>query len=73
VFAGVAERLARFVEPFGRLLNQPAQRSHAADYVSGLLSDLERARTWSRLRTATIKSATRCSTSSVAPRGTTRR
>lgn len=42
VFSGVAERLARFVEPFGRLLNQPAQRSHAADYVSGLLSDLER-------------------------------
>lgn len=34
--------MARFVEPFGRLLNQPAQRSHAADYVSGLLSDLER-------------------------------
>lgn len=42
VFAGVEERLAKFVEPFGRLLKQAAQRSHAADYVSGLLSDLER-------------------------------
>jgi SRSO17 transposase len=42
VFSGVAERLAKFVEPFGRLLKQPAQRSHAANYVSGLLSDLER-------------------------------
>jgi len=42
VFAGVAERLAQFVEPFAALLRQPAQRDHATDYVSGLLSDLER-------------------------------
>lgn len=42
VFAGVAERLAKFVEPFAELLGQPAQREHAADYVGGLLSDLER-------------------------------
>lgn len=42
VFSGIRERLAKFVEPYGRLLKQPAQRSHAADYVSGLLSDLER-------------------------------
>ncbi|MBX3435516.1 MAG: IS701 family transposase [Pirellulales bacterium] len=42
VFAGVAERLAKFVEPFAALLRQPAQREHAADYVGGLLSDLER-------------------------------
>lgn len=42
VFAGVAERLTKFVEPFAKLLGQPAQREHAADYVGGLLSDLER-------------------------------
>lgn len=42
VFAGVAQRLSEFVEPFAELLRQPAQRGHAADYVGGLLSDLER-------------------------------
>jgi len=42
VFAGVAQRLAEFVEPFAALLRQPVQREHATDYVSGLLSDLER-------------------------------
>jgi len=42
VFSGVEQRLARFVEPFAQLLRQPAQRSHAADYLSGLLSDLKR-------------------------------
>jgi SRSO17 transposase len=42
VFAGVAERLSEFVEPFAALLRQPVQREHATDYVSGLLSDLER-------------------------------
>jgi SRSO17 transposase len=41
VFAGVAQRLAQFVEPFAARLRQPAQREHATDYVSGLLSDLE--------------------------------
>lgn len=42
VFAGIAERLTEFVEPFAERLRQPAQREHAADYVGGLLSDLER-------------------------------
>lgn len=42
VFRGVVERLTKFVEPFAQLLTQPAQRQHAADYLSGLLSDLER-------------------------------
>lgn len=42
VFQGVAERLAKFVEPFAKLLGQPAQRRHAVDYLSGLISDLER-------------------------------
>ncbi len=42
VFHGVEERLAKFAEPFVDLLSQPAQRQHAEDYMSGLLSDLER-------------------------------
>jgi len=42
VFSGVEERLAKFVEPFSQLLRQPAQRSHATDYLTGLMSDLER-------------------------------
>jgi len=42
VFAGVAERLAKFVEPFAELLGQPAQRDHATEYLNGLMSDLER-------------------------------
>lgn len=42
VFQGAVERLAMFVKPFAELLGQPAQKQHAADYLSGLLSDLER-------------------------------
>jgi SRSO17 transposase len=42
VFSGVAERLAKFVEPFAQLLSQSAQREHATDYLNGLMSDLER-------------------------------
>ena len=42
VFSGAEERLAKFVEPFADRLTQPAQREHAADYLSGLVSDLER-------------------------------
>jgi SRSO17 transposase len=42
VFSGVAERLAKFVEPFAQLLTQPAQREHTTDYLSGLMSDVER-------------------------------
>lgn len=42
VFAGAIERLAKFIEPFGELLRQPAQRRHTMDYLSGLVSDLKR-------------------------------
>ena len=42
VFRGVVERMEKFVEPFANLLRLPAQREHAADYVSGLVSDLKR-------------------------------
>lgn len=42
VFRGAVERLAKFVEPFAELLTQPAQRQHTTDYMSGLVSDLER-------------------------------
>ena len=42
VFRGVVERMEKFVQPFANLLRLPAQREHAADYVSGLVSDLEK-------------------------------
>ena len=42
VFRGVVERMQKFVQPFADLLRLPAQREHAADYVSGLVSDLEK-------------------------------
>lgn len=42
VFRGAVERLSKFIEPFAELLRQPAQRQHTADYMSGLISDLER-------------------------------
>ncbi len=42
VFRGVVERMKKFVQPFADLLRLPAQREHAADYVSGLVSDLAR-------------------------------
>jgi SRSO17 transposase len=42
VFHGVEQRLGEFVEPFAKLLRLPAQREHAADYMSGLVSDLEK-------------------------------
>src|SRR3989304_2183072 len=42
VFHGVVERLGKFVEPFSELLTQQAQKRHAEDYLTGLISDLER-------------------------------
>ena len=42
VFRGVVERMDKFVRPFANLLRLPAQREHAVDYVSGLVSDLEK-------------------------------
>ena len=42
VFHGAVGRMQKFVEPFADLLGHPEQREHAADYVSGLVSDLEK-------------------------------
>jgi len=42
VFRGVEERMEKFVQPFADLLRLSAQREHASDYVSGLVSDLKR-------------------------------
>ncbi len=39
---GLLERLETFVEPFARSLGYPGQRRHAAEYMTGLLSKLER-------------------------------
>jgi len=39
---GLFERLESFVEPFAASLDQPEQRRHAAEYVTGLLSKLPR-------------------------------
>lgn len=42
VFEGVTERLVPFVEPFTRSILQAKQRRRAAEFVAGLLSDVER-------------------------------
>jgi SRSO17 transposase len=42
VFEGVTDRLREFVEPFAASLKQPVQRERVAEYLSGLVSDLER-------------------------------
>jgi SRSO17 transposase len=39
---GLLERLEAFVEPFAESLDQPEQRRHAAEYMTGLLSKLPR-------------------------------
>jgi SRSO17 transposase len=39
---GLLERLQSFVEPFSNSLTYPGQRRHAAEYMTGLLSKLER-------------------------------
>jgi SRSO17 transposase len=39
---GALDRLDAFVEPFARSLDQPQQRRHAAEYITGLLSKLPR-------------------------------
>ncbi len=38
---GLLTRLERFVEPFAAALDEPAQRRHALEYVTGLLSKLK--------------------------------
>lgn len=42
MLAGVSERLAAFVEPFASSILQAKQRRRAAEFISGLLSDVER-------------------------------
>ena len=42
VTTGLLERLRGFVVPFAASLSEPEQRTHAREYVSGLLSPLER-------------------------------
>lgn len=41
-FAGVEGRLREFVKPFTRTLVQEQQRQRAADFIGGLVSDVER-------------------------------
>jgi len=38
---GMLTRLETFVEPFAEALDEPAQRRHALEYTTGLLSDLK--------------------------------
>ena len=38
---GMLTRLETFVEPFAEALDEPAQRRHALEYMTGLLSDLQ--------------------------------
>jgi SRSO17 transposase len=38
---GMLNRLETFVEPFAEALDEPAQRRHALEYTTGLLSDLK--------------------------------
>src|SRR4051795_4106437 len=38
---GLLTRLETFVEPFAAALDEPAQRRHAAEYITGLLSKLK--------------------------------
>lgn len=42
VFRGMVDRMREFVQPFTDLLTHQAQCDHASDYVSGLVSDLDR-------------------------------
>jgi SRSO17 transposase len=42
VFAGIEERVREFVAPFAARLGVTEQRSHANEYVTGLLSGVER-------------------------------
>lgn len=45
MFAGSQERLETFVEPFASCLVRSEQRRHALDFVSGLISDVDRKNT----------------------------
>ena len=41
ILEGLLARLETFVEPFAKALDEPAQRRHAVEYLTGLLSKLE--------------------------------
>jgi SRSO17 transposase len=41
ILEGMLTRLETFVQPFAAALEEPAQRRHALEYMTGLLSDLE--------------------------------
>src|SRR3954452_3224461 len=41
ILEGMLTRLETFVEPFAEALGEPAQRRHALEYLTGLLSDLK--------------------------------
>jgi SRSO17 transposase len=41
MLGGMLTRLETFVQPFAAALEEPAQRCHALEYMTGLLSDLE--------------------------------
>jgi SRSO17 transposase len=41
MLGGMLTRLETFVQPFAAALEEPAQRRHALEYLTGLLSDLE--------------------------------
>jgi SRSO17 transposase len=42
IVEGMLARLETFVAPFAESLDEPAQRRHAFEYLTGLLSDLKR-------------------------------
>jgi SRSO17 transposase len=42
VFRGALPRLEKFVQPFAACLKEPEQKQHVQDYVSGLVSGVER-------------------------------
>ncbi len=41
ILEGMLNRLETFIEPFAEALDEPAQRRHALEYTTGLLSDLK--------------------------------
>src|SRR3954453_16501548 len=41
ILEGMLTRLETFVVPFAEALDEPAQRRHALEYLTGLLSDLK--------------------------------
>ena len=67
VFIGWQERLEAFVEPFASCLVRSEQRQHALDFVSGLISDVDR----KNVESIAYRIARSCNTSSDNRTGTT--